>query len=153
MTSTKPILLCNTTVDHWAPTVYRRLLRLREFPSSTSMSPSVRRPVSAFEGTYYERVAQNQPIRRPVVTATASPITPHNDQRHSHPVRPGSSPAILNPSGRSARLGKFLDVALLANTCQPCKDHSDCKDPLSYCISKVPCKNKACHHVKVTHKA
>lgn len=141
-----------TTVDHWAVTVYRRLLELRQSPSAISPSLSVPRPVAAVDGRYYEPVHHNEPPKRPIVSATAKPVNLHPNHGHSHPARPASSGVILNPAGTSARLGEFLDTALLANTCTPCKEHSDCKDPLSYCISKVPCKHKACHHIKVLHK-
>lgn len=53
---------------------------------------------------------------------------------------------------RNNYLAQFKEHALQANTCVPCKEHSDCKDPLAYCISKVPCKTKTCHQVKISQK-
>ena len=133
-------LLSNTTVDQWAPTVYLTLLQRHTPPPN----------VPAFGQTFSKNSHQRERLQPRLGSAMLNTVvTPRSRQTNGHDSLLNTVPPLAHTlHSTRAPTGLIREVGVRADRCLPCVEHTDCNDPLSYCINKVPCKNKACHQVK-----
>lgn len=134
------MVLLVATVQQWVPQVLKRLTESQQtLPANDGLLHTGR---AHSPGSHDNHINENPPLQ-PV---TAMKKTAPNGGNRNHLIEFIDQHASTKPN-KDDNSGEHMAVALVADACVPCVDHLDCKDPMSYCISKVPCKHKACHRI------